>query len=172
MPPVVLTFAPDADSSDFEEVTYPGNISDLPLYHMDSEARHRRVGREPGYENGPSDVYEKPPFAPDDGEGKDVYSKLRPTRGNFLGGGRVRQPPPPPPTSIVRNNEPPSLHPEMNPHPGRIHPTKLGTHPPHHLHAAFVLYTLPQDRLGRCRRLGRSPFWKIRLALPQARILL
>ncbi|KIY70267.1 glycosyltransferase family 39 protein [Cylindrobasidium torrendii FP15055 ss-10] len=100
MPPVVLTFAPDADSSDFEEVTYPGNTSDLPLYHMDSEARHRRVGREPGYENGPSDVYEKPPFAPDDGEGKDVYSKLRPTRGNFLGGGRVRQPPPPPPTSI------------------------------------------------------------------------
>lgn len=115
-------------SSDFEEVHYPhyhistasdsppGSLGwtavprreeELPLPHyMSEDTARRRVPRAPAAGDG-SGTYiardEKQPTtydAYDDG-GKDVYAKMKATRGP-VGSGRVRRPPPPPPTSIVR----------------------------------------------------------------------
>jgi hypothetical protein len=103
MPAVVLNFGasePDSPpSSDFEEVPYPYAVREeqLPLYHMEDKARHRRT-RAPNAHDGPMDISD--PMDVHDDEGKDVYHKLNQTRSG-MGGGRVRQQPLPPPTSIV-----------------------------------------------------------------------
>ncbi|KAF9045749.1 glycosyltransferase family 39 protein [Hymenopellis radicata] len=102
MPAVVLNFgASDPDSplsSDFEEVSYPSSTTQaeqLPLYHMEEKARHRRTKGT----NVEGDAFNIPDIMLQDDEGKDVYHKLRQAR-TGMGGGRARQAPLPPPTSI------------------------------------------------------------------------
>ncbi|KAG1782405.1 glycosyltransferase family 39 protein [Suillus placidus] len=104
---------PPRTSSDFEEIPYPATHPSynktaqsykheelLPLHHMNEDtSTRRRVARGPGSSGGfmSGDEHESEMHYDDDG--KDVYSKLRPTRSR-VGSGRVHRPPPPPPTSI------------------------------------------------------------------------
>ncbi|TFK36464.1 glycosyltransferase family 39 protein [Crucibulum laeve] len=103
--------APDIDSPprssfEFEEVPYPPEHSnhwasarqeeELPLHYMSEEKARRRV-RGPG--PGAYELSEKDHYEDYDDEGKDVYSKARPTKAR-VGSGRLPQHPLPPPTSI------------------------------------------------------------------------
>lgn len=98
--------SPTRISSDFEEIPYPPNHratripqDDLPLHYMTEDTARRRVPRGPGVDEKDA-FYGRPEAYYDDGEGKDVYSKLRPKA--RVGSGRLHRPPPPPPTSVVR----------------------------------------------------------------------
>lgn len=107
-PEVVLNLRTPQDSprtsSDFEEVNYPPTSSsfsrapeELPLHYMNEDGARRRVAHSVGVAQ---PAYEfNPDTAEYDGEGKDVYTKMKQSHG--IGGGRPRRAPPPPPTSIV-----------------------------------------------------------------------
>ncbi len=106
--------------SDFEQIPHPSHNThwaqhppahaapreeQLPLHYMSEEKARRRVTRGPGG-NG---VYADPIAekgldydAFDDDEGKDVYSKMKVSKGGPISSGRPRRPPPPPPTTVVR----------------------------------------------------------------------
>ncbi|TCD70275.1 Protein O-mannosyltransferase 2 [Steccherinum ochraceum] len=110
-------------SSEFEEVGYPHSNADssspenthswttvsrreedLPLHYMNEDAARRRVVRPQGgsgsYDDhlAPSQTKYEGGYRELDDGGKDVYTKMKATRG--LGGGRVRRPHAPPPTTI------------------------------------------------------------------------
>lgn len=123
--PVALDLGPPFEdgarsSSDFEEVPHPASHNtywtqhqpahvvpreeDLPLHYMSEEKARRRVGRGPGAGAGgfSGPVSEKGlDYDAFDDEGKDVYSKMKASKGP-ISSGRPRRPPPPPPTTVVR----------------------------------------------------------------------
>jgi hypothetical protein len=88
-------------SSDFEEVNYPHNWSssheELPLHYMNEDKARRRIPIGSSAQVGYDDSSEPMEY---DGEGKDVYTKMK-HRHAGIGGGRPRRLPPPPPTSLV-----------------------------------------------------------------------
>jgi dolichyl-phosphate-mannose-protein mannosyltransferase len=106
---------PPRTSSDFEEIHYPSSHpsytsagdynheESLPLHYMNEDtSTRRRVARGPGSSGGFMSDEHDSDMQYDD-EGKDVYSKLRLSKGR-VSSGRVHRPPPPPPTSIVRTS--------------------------------------------------------------------
>lgn len=114
-PQVALDFGtppgpPSATSSDeFERVPYPEEHTnwaatshqeeELPLHYMNEEKARRRV-RGPGAGGEYAGMAPMESGMEYDDEGKDVYAKIRPTKGR-VGSGRLRRPTPPPPTSVV-----------------------------------------------------------------------
>lgn len=103
-------------SDEFEQVPYPPDHykaqreqEQLPLHYMNEEKARRRNVRSggelmegaPGRGTNDAELF--------DDEGKDVYSKLRPTKAR-VGSGRIQRPPPPPPTTIVSAFSSPGKH--------------------------------------------------------------
>ena len=186
MKPPAITVDFDSDtprsSSDFEEISYPSsynwsaphNEEELPLHYMSEEKARRRVVRGPGAP-GVFGANEGVGHGAYDDEGKDVYSKPRHIQ-NRLGSGRLPQPLAPPPTTIVRL---PNYQPRIAQltlrrvrSTERIPIAKPRAPPRCHLHTSLLLDAFPQNRQVECGRLGRSALWEVRLALPQARVLL
>jgi dolichyl-phosphate-mannose-protein mannosyltransferase len=94
------TTPPRTSSDEFERVPYPPDHSksqqqeELPLHYMSEDKARRRVGGRGGAQlSGREEYYDY------DDDGKDVYAKLKSTKGT-VGSGRPRRGPPPPPTTI------------------------------------------------------------------------